>query len=363
MIEDIVDADQMDDLTADVAVIGAGTAGLAAERAARKAGATTLLIDNGFSGTTCAQVGCMPSKLLIAAAEAAHNAKRAFIFGIACPVKIDGVAVMSRVRKERDAFVEATLKSINDIPPDIHIDARARFAGPKDLELSDGRRVTAKTVVIATGARPSLPDPFKGLGDRILTNETVFELDDLPGSLAVVGAGPLGLELAQAFARLGVDTHVFGSSDHLAALRDAQVADEVRSVLSEEFTLHPGIKLDASKGSQCIHLTWAGPSSGSRTFDYVLVAAGRPAAFDGLALDVTSLERDEKAFPASTRIPFNVVTHRFSSQATLMVPDRCCMRPHSRAIWPGAMRRVSRTSNDISEWSRWPSCSRIPRLQ
>ena len=146
-------------------------------------------------------------------------------------------------------------------------------------------------MVIATGARPSLPDPFKGLGDRILTNETVFELDDLPGSLAVVGAGPLGLELAQAFARLGVDTHVFDSSDHLAALR------EVRSVLSKEFTLHLGIKLDASKGSQCIHLTWFGPSSGSRTFDYVLVAAGRPAAFDGLALDVTSLERDEKGVP------------------------------------------------------------------
>lgn len=287
----------MDDLISDVAVIGAGTAGLAAERAARKAGAKTLLIDDGFSGTTCARVGCMPSKLLIAAGEAAHNARRASIFGIASPVKIDGVAVMSRVRKERDAFVEATLRSITDIPPDIRIDARARFAGPTDLQLSDGRRVAAKTVVIATGARPSLPDAFKELGDRILTNETVFELNDLPASIAVVGAGPLGIELAQAFARLGVDTHVFDSSDHLAALRDAQIADEVRSVLSKEFTLHLGVKLDASKGSRCIHLTWSGPSSGSRTFDYVLVAAGRPAAFDGLALNLTSLERDDKGIP------------------------------------------------------------------
>jgi len=93
----------------DVAVIGAGTAGLAAERTARNAGGRTLLIDDRFAGTTCASVGCMPSKLLIAAATAAHSVRQAHIFGIeAQQPTIDGPAVMARVRKERDRFVAAT---------------------------------------------------------------------------------------------------------------------------------------------------------------------------------------------------------------------------------------------------------------
>src|ERR1700743_128063 len=101
----------------DVAVIGAGTAGLAAERAARHAGARTLLIDDRFAGTTCASVGCMPSKLLIAAAEAAHSVRQAQIFGVvAQQPDIDGSAVMRRVRKERDRFVAAVKKSFDDLP-------------------------------------------------------------------------------------------------------------------------------------------------------------------------------------------------------------------------------------------------------
>jgi dihydrolipoamide dehydrogenase len=126
----------MADLTCDVAIIGAGTAGLAAERAARKVGAKTLLIDERFAGTTCATVGCMPSKLLIAAANSAHDARRAPAFGIqTSSVFVDDQMVMSRVRKERDRFVAATLKSIEKIPEGICIRQRARFMGPTMLVL------------------------------------------------------------------------------------------------------------------------------------------------------------------------------------------------------------------------------------
>jgi dihydrolipoamide dehydrogenase len=117
----------MSDLTCDVAIIGAGTAGLAAERAARKAGAKTLLIDDRFAGTTCASVGCMPSKLLIAAARAAFDARKASTFGIETKTSVDGRAVMTRVRKERDGFVAETLKSIERIPDGICVRQRARF--------------------------------------------------------------------------------------------------------------------------------------------------------------------------------------------------------------------------------------------
>ena len=208
----------MADLTCDVAVIGAGTAGLAAERAARKAGAKTLLFDDRFAGTTCAGVGCMPSKLLIAAADAAYDARKAAVFGVTTNVSVDGRAVMERVRKERDRFVAATLKSIEAIPAGICIKQRARFAGQDDAMAGDGRKVQAKAVVIATGSIPSVPKPFQKLGDIVLTNETIFELEHLPRSMAVVGAGALGLELAQALSRLGVETAVFDQGDHLGGL-------------------------------------------------------------------------------------------------------------------------------------------------
>jgi dihydrolipoamide dehydrogenase len=202
----------MTELTCDVAVVGAGTAGLAAERSARRAGAKTLLIDDGFVGTTCASVGCMPSKLLIAAAHAAHAVRAASVFGIGAqePI-IVGPAVMSRVRRERDAFVAGALKSISAIPNEIKIRARALFLDQTHLALDDGRVVSAKAIVIATGSRPMVPAMFQALGPLALTNETIFELADLPGSIAVIGAGPLGLELAQALVRLGVDVEVINS--------------------------------------------------------------------------------------------------------------------------------------------------------
>src|SRR3954451_200645 len=113
---------QCPDLQSDVAIIGAGTAGLAAERSARRAGARTLLIDDRFAGTTCTTVGCMPSKLLIAAADAAAAGRRAPLFGIkaADPV-IDGAAVMRRVRAERDRFVANAKKSFDALPPGVMV--------------------------------------------------------------------------------------------------------------------------------------------------------------------------------------------------------------------------------------------------
>jgi len=174
-------------LRCDVAVIGAGTAGLAAERAARAAGATTLLIDPDYAGTTCATVGCMPSKLLIAASHAAHAARSTDMFGISVgDVAIDGRAVMQRVRDERDRFARLTRENIDDIPDGIRLTGRAMFVAPDRLRLDDGRDIAAERIVIATGSSPFVPDQYAALGKLALTNETLFELDDLPTRLAVV---------------------------------------------------------------------------------------------------------------------------------------------------------------------------------
>lgn len=292
----------MADLICDVAIIGAGTAGLAAERSARAAGATTILIDDRFAGTTCANVGCMPSKLLIAAAHAAHSIRSASVFGIEPhePV-IHGAAVMTRLRKERDAFVSSTIETIDKIPDGIRQKTRARFVDGTTLLLDDGRRVTARTIVIATGSRPHVPAMFKPLGDRILTNETIFELPDLPGSIAVVGAGPLGLELAQALVRLGVDTIVLDEGDRLAGLHDEAVAAELVDVLGRELPIHLGVSLSVERAGDTARLSWTGRSAGTKTVDYVLVATGRPPQLKGLTLDATGLELDKHGTPIFDR--------------------------------------------------------------
>ncbi len=287
----------MTKLTCDVAIIGAGTAGLAAERSARRNGASTLLIDEGFGGTTCASVGCMPSKLLIAAGNAMHAVEQASVFGVEASGKVDGVAVMTRVRKERDAFVAGVEKSIDKLPEDVKIEARAKFAGATILSLSDGREVHAKAVVIATGSSPAIPEMFDAVRDRVLTNESIFELTDLPKSLGVVGAGALGLELAQAMARLGVETMVFDTGETIGGLKDRHVGETYHAILSREMPILLGVELDVEPEGDGVMLSWTGSASGKKRFDYLLVATGRPPRIKDIGLETTGLALDDHGMP------------------------------------------------------------------
>ncbi len=289
-------------LTCDVAVIGAGTAGLAAERAARKNGATTLLIDPAFAGTTCATVGCMPSKLLIAAAKARHAVARADSFGIrTAGVTIDEAALFERVRAERDRFVRLTRESIAKIPDGIRIEAMARFTGPDSLELDNGQRVKARAIVIATGSRPVMPDAFAALGDLALTNENVFELEKLPRRLAVVGSGAIGLELAQAFAHLGVEVSLFDKADTIAKIRCPRVHKAMKDIIAEDIDLHLGVDITPSREGDEVAVTWKGASSGTARFDRLLVAVGRTPILDTLDLTKAGLECDDKGVPCHDR--------------------------------------------------------------
>ncbi|WP_419825233.1 dihydrolipoyl dehydrogenase [Sphingomonas sp.] len=311
------------DLQCDVAIIGAGTAGLAAERSARKAGAATLLIDPAFNGTTCARVGCMPSKLLIAAGEAAHAVREAGRFGVRVPAPdIDGAAVMARVRALRDDFVRATVEGLDDLPDGIMVKARARFTGLTTLALDDGRTVAAKAVVIATGATPSIPPAYDAVRDRVLTHETVFELADLPRSLAVVGAGPLGLELAQAMARLGVDVTVFDEGSSVGGIKDEAVAAEMRRILGAEFAWRLDTELEASPAENGVRLAWRGEQAGEAVFEQVLVAAGRPPALEGLDLGTAGLELDDHGTPI-----FDRATMRCGGSAVFVAGDADADRP------------------------------------
>ncbi|WP_017670604.1 dihydrolipoyl dehydrogenase [Blastomonas sp. AAP53] len=291
-----------DSLRCDVAVIGAGTAGLAAERAARKNGASTLLIDPDFNGTTCANVGCMPSKLLIAAAKARHAVDRAAIFGVTVgEVTLEEAAVMQRVRDERDRFVASTRKTIADIPEGVRLRGRAKFTAPGQLLLDDGRTISARTIIIATGSRPLLPEPFAALGERALTNENVFQLTSLPRRLAVVGSGAIGLEMAQAFARLGIHVTLFDTSKTMAKLRCPRVHAALQDILARDIELHLGVEVTPERDGDDVVLRWTGSGEGRATFDHVFVAVGRPPMLDGLALDKAGLQLDDKGIPVHDR--------------------------------------------------------------
>ncbi len=289
-------------LRCDVAIVGAGTAGLAAERAARSNGASTLLIDPEYRGTTCATVGCMPSKLLIAASHAAHAARSTDMFGISvAEVSIDGKAVMQRVRDERDRFARLTRDNIADIPEGVRLTGRAKFLAPDCLGLDDGRRIEADSIVIATGSAPFVPGEFSGLGNRLLTNENVFDLEDLPDRLAVIGAGPIGLELAQAMARLGVEVSLFDRGDRLGGVRCDRVHGALKAIIEEDMALRLAVELKVERKDGGVSLAWNGISSGQAEFDYLLVATGRPPNLDSLNLSAAGLVLDDDGVPEHDR--------------------------------------------------------------
>ncbi len=187
----------MKELTADIVIIGAGTAGLSAFRAARKHTNSVVLIESGPYGTTCARVGCMPSKLLISAADAAQAVKSASKFGVHLveEARINGREVMARVRRERDRFVGFVTDSIdNSIPSQYKIKGQARFLDNYNIQVGDNLKVKAGRIVIATGSSPSFPPTFAELGERLITNDQLFQWQELPESIAVFGPGIIGLE-------------------------------------------------------------------------------------------------------------------------------------------------------------------------
>lgn len=211
-------------LSVDVAILGAGTAGLAAYRAATEARARAVIIDPGPLGTTCARVGCMPSKLLIAAAEAAHEAREAGPFGVRTTVEVDGPAVMARVKRERDRFVGFVMAGVGGLPEGALLRGRGRFTAPGVLEV-EGRPVQARSVVLATGSSPVIPAVFEGVRSRVIVNDELFSWDTLPPSVAVFGAGVIGLELGQALHRLGVRVRMFGLGGLVGPLSDPVVKE------------------------------------------------------------------------------------------------------------------------------------------
>lgn len=291
----------MEALEFDVAVIGAGSAGLAAYRAAKAHGKRAVLIESGPYGTTCARVGCMPSKLLIAAAEAAHAVVEAPGFGVhAGALRIDGKAVMQRVKSERDRFVGFVVKGVENINPAERLRGHARFIAADCLQVDDHTRVQAASIVIAAGSSPQIPQELDGLGSHLIVSDDVFAWDDLPESVAVIGTGIIGLELGQALHRLGVRVAIFGRGSRLAQLSDDAINQTAVDCLGAELDLRLNTTLISAKvlGPQ-VELHTRGGDGHERTehFQYVLAATGRTPNVARLGLEMTGLQLNEHGLP------------------------------------------------------------------
>ena len=288
-------------LQKDVAIVGAGTAGMSARQQVAKAGKSYVLIEAGELGTTCAIDGCMPSKLFIAAAAATQSMRQAPIFGVQPGSwRVQGSAVMERVRRMRDRYVRSVTTVLEDLADDELLRGPARFVDRSTLQVGDDVRVEARAIVLATGARPVVPPPLRDLGHRLLTHRDVFDVDALPTAIAIVGAGPIGLELGQAFARLGARACVVDRADRLLLFDDDAVEQTARDILGEELQLRLGAEiLEAQSLPDCAQLTYRDASGNERTetFDLVLAAAGRVPDLESLDLDRSGLELDDRGVP------------------------------------------------------------------
>ena len=289
----------------DVAIIGVGTAGMGAYRAAREHTDSLALIEGDQYGTTCARVGCMPSKLLIAAAEAARGIERAPGFGVHVDgqLRIEGKEVMLRVREERDRFVGFVIESVEEWDPAHRIMAQASFVDDHTLELSNGDTLRADRIVIATGSKPFCPPLFQPAGDRLITTDDVFYWEDLPNSVVVFGAGAIGVEIGQALARLGVRVRLFGRGGSIGRLSDPEVKASAIAALQDEMAFDPdpdvsGVEREGDEIT--IRFSENGEEREER-FDYLLAATGRRANLEGLALENTGLQLNDIGAPLFNR--------------------------------------------------------------
>lgn len=278
----------------DVIIIGAGTAGLAALREVRQRTSRFLIVNDGPWGTTCARVGCMPSKILIEAANAFHRRHAFDELGLrgAAGLTADIPAVLKRVRALRDEFVASTLEVTENLG-EAGISGRAKLLGPQAVDI-DGKRYETRSIILSTGSRPALPQEWQAFGDSVLTTDTLFEQPDLGPRVAVIGLGAIGVELAQALARLGLEVTAFSTDDTVAGLSDPQLNAEMMALLKTEMAVHTGAPaqlrempdgIEVRSGEVCV------------VVDQVIAAMGRRPNIEHLGLETLGTALDKRGLP------------------------------------------------------------------
>jgi len=279
----------------EVAIIGAGSAGLYALSQVRKGTNDYLLINSGPYGTTCARVGCMPSKSLIRIAEYYHDRLDFEKSGIKHSDKLEVSIpdVLQRVRDHRDYLVNHTIEQSTARLGDKSVTGKAEFINATTLKVGDDE-IRAKKIIIATGSSPIFDPAWEAFKEHILTTDELFEQEDLPSTLGVLGLGVIGLELGQALSRLGIKITAVHSQEFIGGLSDPDVNKVMIELCKKEFDIWLGSRAELSKVDDKVKIT-----SGDREVivDKVLVAIGRKPNLDTLRLDNLDIVLDKRGMP------------------------------------------------------------------
>lgn len=282
----------------DLVVIGAGTAGLVTAAGAAELGARVALIESYLLGGDCLNVGCVPSKSIIRSSRVASDARNAERYGVHVPgpVSVDFRGVMERVRGIRARISHHdSAKRLTEQGVDVFL-GEGQFAGPDAVSVG-GSTLRFIRAVITTGARAVIP-PIDGITEAgCLTNETVFSLTERPPRMAVIGGGPIGCELAQAFQRLGTQVTLFHENEHLLDREDADAADIIQKQFEREgihLILGCGpSRVERRENEKVLYYACEGRES-SVTVDEILVGAGRAPNVGGLNLESVGVQYDTR---------------------------------------------------------------------
>ncbi len=280
----------------DVAIIGAGSAGLYALSQVRKETNDFLLINDGPYGTTCARVGCMPSKSLIRIAEYYHEREYFEKSGIQNSDKLSVSIhdVLKRVRKHRDILVAGNVKNVTRLGDKV-LSGKAEFINVNTLKVGEDE-IIAKKIIIATGSTPVVDKKWEAFKEYILTTDELFEQEDLPSTLGVIGLGVIGLELGQALSRLDIQVTAVHSKEFIGGLSDPEVNQNMLELCEKEFSdiWLGGGRAVLSKVDDKIKIK---NDVNEVLVDKVLVAIGRKPNLDSLKLENLGIELDKRGMP------------------------------------------------------------------
>jgi len=272
-----------------VVVIGGGSAGMTTAAGTSSLGAKTALIEKRDTlGGDCLHFGCVPSKSLIDAANRIHTMKTsANTFGFTLSGQLDFSKVTDHIKTPQSIIQEHDgTKRFTDLGVDMFFGS-AKFLSPHEIQIGENEVIYAEKIVIATGSTPIIP-PIEGLSNvPCVTNETIFDQTELPKVLGVIGGGTIGLEMAQAFARLGSEVHVFEGSDKLFAKDDQDISTFMYNVLKEEFSIELNSSVQSvEKINNQVNITYQSKNGAEKSIvvDQVLVSTGRKPNVDALQL-------------------------------------------------------------------------------
>ena len=280
----------------EVAIIGAGSAGLYALSQVKKQTSNFILINSGPYGTTCARVGCMPSKSLIRIAEYYHDRLDFEKSGIKHSEKLEVSIsdVLQRVRDHRDYLVDHTIKQSTARLGDKSLAGKAEFIDANTLKVGDDE-IHAKKIIIATGSSPVYDNAWDDFKEHILTTDELFEQKDLPATMGVLGLGVIGLELGQALSRLGIQVTAVHSKEFIGGLSDPEVNDVMLELCQKEFDIWlGGGRAVLTKVGDKIQIT---NGEHKVLVDKVLVSIGRKPNLESLKLENLGITLNKRGMP------------------------------------------------------------------